>query len=60
MDNIVAGRGECVWDEFCHKGGLVANGETGDIACDSYHKMEEDIKLLKELKVTPLLTAQMF
>ena len=30
---------------------MILNGDTGDIACDSYHKYQEDIQLLKQLKV---------
>ncbi|XP_052245872.1 lactase/phlorizin hydrolase-like isoform X2 [Dreissena polymorpha] len=45
------GRGESIWDRFSHTKRIV-NGDTGDIACDTYHKYLEDIQLLKNLKVT--------
>jgi len=43
------GRGVSIWDTFCHTPGKVAEGDTGDIACDSYHRYPEDIALLREL-----------
>jgi beta-glucosidase len=42
------GRGESVWDRFSHTPGKVKNGDTGDVACDSYHRVDEDIALMKE------------
>jgi beta-glucosidase len=45
------GRGPTNWDVFCHTPGKVANGDTGDVACDSYHRYAEDIGLLKNLGV---------
>jgi beta-glucosidase len=46
------GRGESIWDEYCRQPGAVINGETGDVACDYYHRWEEDLDLLKELGVS--------
>ncbi len=44
------GRGESVWDRFCHTlPPRIANGETGDIACDHYHRYREDIALMRNL-----------
>lgn len=45
------GKGLSVWDIFCKTEGNVYNGDTGDTACDSYHRWEEDIELLKNLGV---------
>ncbi|MGB3928934.1 MAG: family 1 glycosylhydrolase, partial [Sphingobium sp.] len=45
------GRGPSNWDVFSHTPGKVANGDTGDVACDSYHRYPEDIALLKALGV---------
>jgi len=45
------GRGLSIWDTFSHTPGNVLNGDNGDIACDSYHRYEEDVELLKELGV---------
>jgi len=43
------GRGESIWDRFSHTPGNVSNGDTGDIACDHYHRWEEDISLMRRL-----------
>jgi beta-glucosidase len=43
------GRGPSVWDVFSHKPGSVQNGDTGDVAADSYHRYKEDVQLLKWL-----------
>ncbi|HHV98409.1 MAG TPA: beta-glucosidase [Clostridiaceae bacterium] len=43
------GKGESIWDRFVHNPGRVKDGSTGDVACDHYHRYEEDIKLMKEL-----------
>jgi beta-glucosidase len=45
------GRGPSIWDTFSHTPGLVANGETGDVACDHYHRLEEDLDILADLGV---------
>jgi beta-glucosidase len=45
------GRGQSIWDTFSHTPGKVHGGDTGDIACDSYHRVEEDLGLLSELGV---------
>ena len=44
------GRGLSIWDTFC-AAGLVANRDTGDIACNHYHRYAEDVALLKSLGV---------
>jgi beta-glucosidase len=45
------GKGLSVWDEFCRVKGAIKSGESGDIACDHYHRSGEDIRLLKEIGV---------
>ncbi|MBT1176952.1 beta-glucosidase [Bifidobacterium callimiconis] len=45
------GRCDSIWDTFSHTPGRVVNGDTGDIACDSYHRWRDDIKLLADLGV---------
>jgi beta-glucosidase len=45
------GRGQTNWDVFSHTPGRVTNGDTGDMACDSYHRYAEDSRLLKDLGV---------
>ncbi len=43
------GKGPSIWDEFAHKPGKVANNDNGDVACDHYHRWQEDLDLLKQL-----------
>jgi beta-glucosidase len=43
------GRGECIWDIFARKPGAIYAGETGEVACDQYHRYAEDIALMAEL-----------
>ena len=43
------GRGESIWDRFSHTPGKTANGDTGDVACDHYHRWPQDIALMREL-----------
>ena len=43
------GRGESIWDRFSHTPGRVRNGDTGDVACDHYHRMPDDVALIAEL-----------
>ncbi|MCX5403601.1 GH1 family beta-glucosidase [Streptomyces sp. NBC_00335] len=43
------GRGPSIWDTFSHTPGKVDNGDTGDEACDHYHRWPEDISLMKRL-----------
>ncbi|VDI62105.1 lactase-phlorizin hydrolase, partial [Mytilus galloprovincialis] len=45
------GRGASIWDDFAHMGNRIVNNATGDVACDSYHKYKDDIKILKEMGV---------
>jgi beta-glucosidase len=45
------GRGESVWDRFAHTPGVVKNGDTADVACDSYHRYRDDVALLRELNI---------
>src|ERR1700679_3042058 len=47
----VDGRGPSVWDTFSHTPGNVRGGDTGDIACDSYHRYPEDADLLRSLEL---------
>jgi beta-glucosidase len=43
------GKGESIWDRFSHTPGNIANGDTGDVACDHYHRWREDVALMKEI-----------
>ncbi|REJ05725.1 beta-glucosidase [Microbacterium bovistercoris] len=43
------GRTASVWDAFARVPGAVVNGENGDVACDHYHRMPQDVALMKSL-----------
>ncbi|WP_037908456.1 GH1 family beta-glucosidase [Actinacidiphila yeochonensis] len=43
------GRTPSIWDTFSHTPGMVDNGDTGDTACDHYHRWPEDLELMKSL-----------
>jgi beta-glucosidase len=43
------GKGPSVWDEFVTRKGKIKNNDSGEIACDHYNKMEEDVKLMSDL-----------
>lgn len=43
------GRGPSIWDEFCKQPGAIADGTNADVACDHYHRYEEDLDLLAGL-----------
>ncbi len=45
------GRTPSIWDRFSHTPGKVLNGDTGDVACDHYHRYPEDVALLADLGV---------
>ena len=45
------GRGPSIWDTFAHTPGTVLRGDTGDVACDHYHRWECDLDLLQDLGV---------
>lgn len=43
------GKTDSIWDTFCRVPGAVVNGDTGDVACDHYHRMPDDVALLADL-----------
>jgi beta-glucosidase len=45
------GRGLSIWDTFCRQVGRVERGESGEVACDHYHRYGEDISLMRDLGV---------
>jgi beta-glucosidase len=45
------GRGESIWDRFSHTPGKTHQGQTGDVACDHYHRWREDVGLMADLKL---------
>ena len=48
---LEGGRGYSIWDAFCRIPGRVHAMANGDVACDSYHRVEEDVRMLKLLGV---------
>ena len=46
------GKGLSVWDDFAHKSGKIHDGETGDVACDFYHRYAEDIAHMRDMGLT--------
>jgi beta-glucosidase len=45
-------KGESIWDRFSRSPGAIADGSTPSVACDHYHRFEEDIALMKKLGVS--------
>jgi len=45
------GRAPSVWDTLCNMKDAVANGDTGDVACDHYHRYAEDIRIMADLGI---------
>jgi beta-glucosidase len=45
------GRTPSIWDTFCRMPGAVAKGDNGDVACDHYHRMPQDVALMRDLGV---------
>jgi len=43
------GKGESIWDNASHTPGKIKNGDTGDVACDHFHRFKEDVQLMKKL-----------
>lgn len=43
------GKSESIWDRFSRQPGVITDGSTGDVACDSYRLWQEDISLMGEM-----------
>lgn len=43
------GRGESIWDRFCHTPNHIQDNENGNVACDHYHRMPQDVALMGEI-----------
>jgi len=43
------GKGQSIWDTFTRQPGKIRAGDTGDIACDAYHRYSEDVELMSSL-----------
>src|SRR6476659_426044 len=48
---FVDGKGESIWDHFARRPGKVSNGDNLDVACDHYHRFDEDFALMASLGV---------
>ena len=46
------GRGESIWDRFSHTPGKTWEGDTGDTACDHYHRYAEDVGLMERMGIS--------
>ena len=46
-----AGKGESIWDRFCQQPGAIADASNGDVACDHFHRLDEDLDLIASLGV---------
>jgi beta-glucosidase len=46
-----AGKGESIWDRFNHRRGVILNDDCADIACDHYHRMPQDVELMKQFNI---------
>jgi beta-glucosidase len=44
-------KGESIWDRFCRVPGAIKDGETGDVACDHYHRWRDDLENMRDLGV---------
>jgi beta-glucosidase len=46
---LADGAGPSIWHRFAHTPGLTASGDTGDVACDHYHRYREDVALMRDV-----------
>jgi beta-glucosidase len=46
---LADGAGPSIWHRFSHTPGRMVNGDTGDVACDHYHRYADDVSLMREL-----------
>ena len=46
---LADGAGPSIWHRFVRTPGRVRHGATGDVACDHYHRMQDDVALMREL-----------
>ena len=44
------GRKPSIWDAFSHMPGRVHNRDTGDVACDHYHRFRSDVRLMAQMR----------
>lgn len=49
---LLTGKGENIWDHLVHKEpSVITRNDTGDVACESYHKYEEDVQIIRNIGV---------
>ena len=46
---LADGAGPSIWHRFSHTPGRTHDGDTGDVACDQYHRIADDVRLMREL-----------
>lgn len=51
VEGAGGGRAPCIWDTFAARPGAIADGSDGSVACDSYHRLDDDLELLAGLGV---------
>jgi beta-glucosidase len=49
--NKADGRGESIWDRLCERPGAIRNGDTGEVACDHFHRYDADFALMASLNI---------
>ena len=49
IEGALESRGRSWWDDFSHARGNVYQGHTGDVACDHYNRLEEDVELMGQM-----------
>jgi len=49
---LADGAGQSIWHRFVRTPGMVKNGDTGDVACDHYNRMKDDVAMMKRLGLT--------
>jgi len=45
------GKGQSIWDTFCHQPGNIIDGSNGDVACDHYHRYADDVDMMAALNI---------
>lgn len=45
------GKGPSIWDTFCRQPGVIADASNGDVACEHYARLDEDLDLIRDLGV---------
>ncbi|MFQ3610613.1 MAG: GH1 family beta-glucosidase [Fimbriimonadales bacterium] len=48
---LADGAGASIWHRFSHTPGTTHEGQNGDIACDHYHRWQEDIEWMRRLNL---------